>query len=197
MSSPSFVPERGEIWYSDGLSGFYAVRLTNGVAVARGAPRGARACLARRSPIGPRNIGRVRLGYTRRRLRRVPVTPVRSTPPLLPLLRQGQRGPRERRLLAPRPRRARGHHGPRARKPPPAPRLRARALRRAYSAPPRARPRPLPREPREPAPDRRPQGPGALLRGGGPQPAAQPARAPAPPAPSRSVAPRSGATAAP
>jgi hypothetical protein len=31
MSSPSFVPERGEIWYSDGLSGFYAVRVTNGV----------------------------------------------------------------------------------------------------------------------------------------------------------------------
>jgi len=31
MSSPSFVPERDEIWYSDGYSGFYAVRLTNGV----------------------------------------------------------------------------------------------------------------------------------------------------------------------
>jgi len=31
MSSPSFVPERGEIWYSDGNTGFYAVRLTNGV----------------------------------------------------------------------------------------------------------------------------------------------------------------------
>ena len=31
MSSPSFVPERNEIWYSDGLSGFYNVRLTNGV----------------------------------------------------------------------------------------------------------------------------------------------------------------------
>jgi hypothetical protein len=30
MSSPSFVPERNEIWYSDGLSGFYNVRLTNG-----------------------------------------------------------------------------------------------------------------------------------------------------------------------
>ena len=30
MSSPSFVPERKEIWYSDGYSGFYAVRLTNG-----------------------------------------------------------------------------------------------------------------------------------------------------------------------
>ena len=30
MSSPSFVPERREIWYSDGFSGFYAVRVTNG-----------------------------------------------------------------------------------------------------------------------------------------------------------------------
>ena len=30
MSSPSFVPERDEIWYSDGYSGFYGVRLTNG-----------------------------------------------------------------------------------------------------------------------------------------------------------------------
>jgi hypothetical protein len=30
MSSPSFVPERHEIWYSDGYSGFYAVRVTNG-----------------------------------------------------------------------------------------------------------------------------------------------------------------------
>lgn len=31
MSSPTFVPERGEIWYSDGNTGFYAVKLTNGV----------------------------------------------------------------------------------------------------------------------------------------------------------------------
>ena len=31
MSSPAFVPQRGEIWYSDGNSGFYAVRVTNGV----------------------------------------------------------------------------------------------------------------------------------------------------------------------
>ena len=30
MSSPSFVPERKEIWYTDGYSGFYAVRVTNG-----------------------------------------------------------------------------------------------------------------------------------------------------------------------
>ncbi len=31
MSAPAFAPSRGEIWYSDGNSGFYAVRLTNGV----------------------------------------------------------------------------------------------------------------------------------------------------------------------
>jgi hypothetical protein len=31
MSAPTFVPERGEVWYADGNSGFYAVRLTNGV----------------------------------------------------------------------------------------------------------------------------------------------------------------------
>jgi hypothetical protein len=82
MSSPSFVPERGEIWYSDGLSGFYAVRVTNGVWPFReGAGGGGegRTCLARRSPIGPRNVGRVRLGYNRARLQRVPVTPIRKT----------------------------------------------------------------------------------------------------------------------
>src|SRR5439155_6963141 len=31
MCAAAFVPERGEIWYSDGNSGFYAVRVTNGV----------------------------------------------------------------------------------------------------------------------------------------------------------------------
>ena len=31
MSSAAFAPERGEIWYSDGNSGFYALRVTNGV----------------------------------------------------------------------------------------------------------------------------------------------------------------------
>ena len=30
VSSPSFVPERKEIWYTDLTTGFYAVRLTNG-----------------------------------------------------------------------------------------------------------------------------------------------------------------------
>jgi hypothetical protein len=30
MSSPAFVPERKEIWYTDGFGGFYVVRVTNG-----------------------------------------------------------------------------------------------------------------------------------------------------------------------
>jgi hypothetical protein len=30
QSSPAFVPERCEVWYSDGRTGFYNVRLTNG-----------------------------------------------------------------------------------------------------------------------------------------------------------------------
>jgi hypothetical protein len=70
MSAPAFVPERGEIWYSDGNTGFYALRVGKGV-WPFGPGGGRRAgCLARRSPVGPRNIGRVRLGYTRRRMRR-------------------------------------------------------------------------------------------------------------------------------
>jgi hypothetical protein len=55
--------------YSDNV--FRAVPLT-----AFGAARG---CLSRRSPIGPRNIGRVRLGRTRRELLRIPVLPTRRT----------------------------------------------------------------------------------------------------------------------
>jgi hypothetical protein len=31
MSAPAFAPERREIWYSDGFSGFYVVRALNGV----------------------------------------------------------------------------------------------------------------------------------------------------------------------
>ena len=31
MSAPAFAPERNEVWYSDGMYGFYSLRLTNGV----------------------------------------------------------------------------------------------------------------------------------------------------------------------
>src|SRR5919106_78272 len=53
MSSPSFVPERREIWYSDGYSGFYAVRLANGVwSPAAGGGAGDAGC--NRIPGGPK-----------------------------------------------------------------------------------------------------------------------------------------------
>lgn len=29
MAAPAFVPARNELWYSDGNSGFYSVRVTN------------------------------------------------------------------------------------------------------------------------------------------------------------------------
>ena len=29
MSKPAFVPARREIWYSDGTTGFYALRVAN------------------------------------------------------------------------------------------------------------------------------------------------------------------------
>ena len=38
MSAPAFVPGRAEIWYSDGNSGFWAVRVTNGVWTASASP---------------------------------------------------------------------------------------------------------------------------------------------------------------
>lgn len=37
MASPSFVPDRNEIWYSDGHSGFHVVRLAEGIWPRRGA----------------------------------------------------------------------------------------------------------------------------------------------------------------
>jgi hypothetical protein len=45
MSQPAFAPERGEVWYSDGTSGFYALKLDEDVwpfedAPAEGAPGG-------------------------------------------------------------------------------------------------------------------------------------------------------------
>ena len=74
MSRPAFVPERREIWWSDGPSGFYVVRVAKDVwPTAAGSGAGRRGCLAKRAPIGPRNVGRVRLGMTRKALlKRVP-----------------------------------------------------------------------------------------------------------------------------
>jgi hypothetical protein len=72
MAKPAFAPSRREIWYSDGPTGFYDVRVSKDVWPTAGSA-GRIGCLARRAPIGPQNIGRVQLGLTRKALlRRVP-----------------------------------------------------------------------------------------------------------------------------
>jgi hypothetical protein len=73
MSRPEFVPSQREIWFSDGPTGFYSVRVAKDVWPADSAGNKP-GCLARTAPIGPSNIGRVRLGLTRTGLlRRVPL----------------------------------------------------------------------------------------------------------------------------
>src|SRR5829696_7301745 len=72
MSSPSFVPERSEVWYTDGNSGFYNVKLA-GWPFASGASGGGTAAGDCTGDAGFRSVSatprgkRVRLGFTRRR----------------------------------------------------------------------------------------------------------------------------------
>ncbi len=79
MSKPEIIPGRREIWYSDGTTGFYSVRVDERVWPLSSSGAAGRGCLARRSPIGPRNIGRVRLGITRKTLARRLPAPTRRT----------------------------------------------------------------------------------------------------------------------
>jgi hypothetical protein len=68
MSQPAFAPERGEIWYSDGTSGFYALRMNPKVWPFSAAADGA-ACLNNPgfASVGTRSAGRrVALRFVRR-----------------------------------------------------------------------------------------------------------------------------------
>ncbi len=69
MSSPDFAPERREIWYSDGNSGFYALRMREGVWPFAGEAGGRARCVG--SPgfgsVATVPVGRgVRMRFTRR-----------------------------------------------------------------------------------------------------------------------------------
>jgi hypothetical protein len=72
MSKPAIVPARHEIWYSDGATGFYVLRVASGVWPE---PSSGAACLSRGARIGARHIGRVRLGTTRAALARSVAAP--------------------------------------------------------------------------------------------------------------------------
>ena len=77
MSQPAFAPERGEIWYSDGTSGFYSLKVDPGVWPFRGAGTGGGARPALRLAVSPRRVRvgrRVRLRFSVRSAGR----PVRS-----------------------------------------------------------------------------------------------------------------------
>jgi hypothetical protein len=68
MSQPAFAPERGEIWYSDGNSGFYALKMDPAVWPFSTA-RGAGGCVDRRGfeRVSARPVGRaVKLAFARR-----------------------------------------------------------------------------------------------------------------------------------
>ena len=88
MSKPAFVPERREIWYSDGATGFYALRVAENV-WPTGAPAG---CLSRKLSVSAGGVGKIRVGTTRdggaesgRRIAR------QDDEALAALLRQGRR----------------------------------------------------------------------------------------------------------
>jgi hypothetical protein len=73
MSKPVIVPARREVWYTDGATGFYALRVAESAwpgvdANAGGAGR--KGCLSVGRRIRRQGIGKVRLGMTRRTLER-------------------------------------------------------------------------------------------------------------------------------
>jgi hypothetical protein len=79
MSKPAIVPERREIWYSDGATGFYVLRVADSAWPAAGrAATAHRSCLARPARLGRRGISGVRLGVKRRGLARRRPAPLPS-----------------------------------------------------------------------------------------------------------------------
>jgi hypothetical protein len=78
MSKPAFAPERREVWYSDGTSGFYVLRLDPSVwpnptgtgSGGQGGSPGARRCPAALSRLSRTRLGSLRLGETRTAARR-------------------------------------------------------------------------------------------------------------------------------
>src|SRR5204863_3557814 len=76
MSMPAFVPERREIWWSDGTSGFYVLRVDKGVWPQSQAPARAPRCQSRRRLLVKARIprgARVRSIRATLRGRRIPI----------------------------------------------------------------------------------------------------------------------------
>ena len=69
MSQPAFAPAQHEIWYSDGGTGFYVLRVADQV-WPQTAPDRRPGCPAASGRLAGRSLGPVRLGMTRARVRR-------------------------------------------------------------------------------------------------------------------------------
>jgi len=76
MSKPVIVPARREVWYTDGATGFYALRVAESAWPGEDAGAGGtgkKGCLSVGRRIRQQGIGKVRLGMTRKALlRRLP-----------------------------------------------------------------------------------------------------------------------------
>jgi hypothetical protein len=73
MSMPAFDTARHEIWYTDGGTGFYVLRVANGIwpgSAGGGSARPPAGCPAATGRLSGRSLGPVRLGMTRARVRR-------------------------------------------------------------------------------------------------------------------------------
>jgi LVIVD repeat len=70
MSKPTFAPERREIWYTDGSSGFYVLRVPKSVWPNPVAAPG-QSCLQASGRLAGKHVGPVTLGERRSHLRRV------------------------------------------------------------------------------------------------------------------------------
>jgi hypothetical protein len=62
MSKPAIVPERREIWYSDGGKGLYVLRVAANVWPSLSGSAG---CLSRKLKVSSRGVGKIRVGATR------------------------------------------------------------------------------------------------------------------------------------
>jgi hypothetical protein len=72
MSQPAFDTDRHEIWYTDGGTGFYVLRVDNGVwpTTRAGSPPPQPGCPAATGSLTRRSLGPVTLGMTRARVRK-------------------------------------------------------------------------------------------------------------------------------
>ena len=161
MSQPAFVPSRREVWFSDGASGFYNLRVKDAAWPAAGRPRLPGAPVADRAA-----QHRPRADRPHARAAAAPRADAAAAhQALVALVREGQQGRRVRRVRSPGTRGAGDDDGGRPRQPQGPARQHRRAVAALVPARQVAERHAVPRQPPQPAPVRRAPGQGAVHRG--------------------------------